>query len=216
MKNFQGQLPIILSILFLGSISAATYHRTVTLYGTTLFAPTLFFVGLYLLWLVLESKVATKEIGQSETRIDHYSLEIYAASRAVVVLTGLTIPSRMGEFGSLHAAGLLLFIAALAFRLTAIRKLGQFYSHRVRVQEGHQVISEGPYSAIRHPAYTGMILSHLGFALFFLNPWTLGLWAVFHVPAVVYRILVEEVALFKIPGYSEYARTRKRLIPLLW
>ncbi len=216
MKNLQGQLPIILSILFLGSISAATYQRVQVLHGTTLWAPTLFFAGLYLLWLLLESKVATKEIGQTETRIDKYSLEIYAASRAVVVLTGLLIPSRMGEFGVLHAIGLLLFVAALAFRLTAIRRLGQFYSHRVRVKEGHQIISEGPYNFVRHPAYTGMILSHLGFALFFLNPWTLSLWAIFHVPAVVYRILVEEVALFKIPGYGDYARTRKRLIPFVW
>jgi protein-S-isoprenylcysteine O-methyltransferase Ste14 len=100
--------------------------------------------------------------------------------------------------------------------LVAIRQLGQFYSHRVRVQSEHKIISQGPYRFVRHPAYTGMILSHLGFSLFFFNTWTLGFWALIHVPAVVYRILVEEKALFQIKGYPEYARNRKRIIPLLW
>jgi protein-S-isoprenylcysteine O-methyltransferase Ste14 len=216
MKNLQGQLPIILSVLFLGSISGATYLKAQQLQGSSLFWPTLLFVGLYLLWLILESKVATKEIGQNETTIDYYSLEIYALSRAVVVLSGLILPAHSEHFGITQAAGLILFISALIFRLTAIRKLGQFYSHRVRVREGHQIISDGPYSLVRHPAYTGMILAHLGFALFFLNPWTLGLWAFFHVPAVIYRILVEEEALFKIPGYPAYAASRKRIIPYIW
>jgi protein-S-isoprenylcysteine O-methyltransferase Ste14 len=216
MKNLQGQLPIILSLLFLGSISGATYLKAQQLQGSTLFWPTLLFVGLYLLWLILESKVATKEIGQTETTIDYYSLEIYAFSRAVVVLSGLILPAQRENVGITQAAGLILFMSALIFRLTAIRKLGQFYSHRVRVRDGHQIISDGPYSLVRHPAYTGMILAHLGFSLFFFNPWTLGLWAFFHVPAVIYRILVEEEALFKIPGYQAYAVSRKRIIPYIW
>lgn len=216
MKNFQGKLPIILSGLFVSTISIATYFRMSVIKETNLFWPTGLFVISYLLWLVLESKIAKKEIDQKETNIDHGSLEIYALSRATVVLTGLIIPSQSGDMSILHWFGLFLFIGAIAFRLIAIRKLGQFYSHRVRVQNNHQIIQEGPYKFVRHPAYTGMILSHLGFSLFFLNTWTISLWAIFHVPAVIYRILVEEKILMGIPGYKDYAKSRKRIIPFLW
>ncbi|MCE3013624.1 MAG: isoprenylcysteine carboxylmethyltransferase family protein [Proteobacteria bacterium] len=216
MRHFQGLLPILLSVLFLGSISGLTYRRAQELQGSSLFIPTLVFVGLYLLWIVLESKVATKEIGQEKTQIDSFSLELYAFSRALVVLSGLYFAPHFLELHPLHYAGLSLFMVAIVFRLVAIRQLGQFYSHRVRVQSEHKIISQGPYRFVRHPAYTGMILSHLGFSLFFFNTWTLGFWALIHVPAVVYRILVEEKALFQIKGYPEYARNRKRIIPLLW
>ena len=216
MRHFQGLLPILLSVLFLGSITGLTYLRVQALGMGPLTVATLVFVGLYLLWILLEAKVATKEIGQEKTQIDSFSLELYAFSRALVVLSGLYFAPQMIELHPLHFVGLALFILAIAFRLIAIRQLGQFYSHRVRVQAEHRIISEGPYRFVRHPAYTGMILSHLGFTLFFLNPWTLGFWALIHVPAVVYRILVEERALFQIKGYPEYAQGRKRIIPLLW
>ena len=216
MKDFQGRLPIILSFLFVISISAASIYKIRSLTGTPLFYPTIVLIGLYLLWIILEGKTAKKEIGQNQTNIDFGSLEIYALSRATVVLSGLLYPTAFLVFGPLQMAGILLFVAAVTFRLIAIRHLGKFYSHRVRVQEGHQVISDGPYRFVRHPAYVGMIFCHLGFSLFFFNPLTLAIWAFFHVPAVVYRILVEEVALFKIPGYPEYAAKRRRIIPFIW
>ncbi|MCO4793974.1 MAG: isoprenylcysteine carboxylmethyltransferase family protein [Bacteriovoracaceae bacterium] len=216
MKDFQGKLPIILSILFVGSISISSYFRCLNLVGNSLLIPTIIFAFLYLLWLVLEAKVAKKEIGQNETNIDFGSLEVYALSRATVVLTGLIIPGLHQELNPLAIAGLVIFIILIAFRLYAINHLGQFYSHRVRIKEEHTIINTGPYNYIRHPAYTGMILGHLGFSLFFFNYWTLGIWAFFHVPAVVYRILVEEKALYELPGYPEYAAKRKRLVPFIW
>lgn len=216
MKDFQGKLPIILSVLFVGSISVAGFFRIKELQGSSLFIPSIVILVLYLLWLVLESKVAQKEIGQKETTVDFGSLEIYALSRAVVVLSGLLIPGCHKEFGLVPISGILIFTVMIAFRLYAINHLGQYYSHRVRIKEEHKIVDTGPYNYVRHPAYTGMILGHLGFTLFFFNYWTLGIWALFHVPAVVYRILVEERALFELPGYPEYAAKRKRILPLIW
>lgn len=216
MKDFQGKLPIILSILFVGSISVTGFFQCKSLQGTSLFVPSIVFVVFYLVWLFAEAKVAKKEIGQKETSIDFGSLEIYALSRAVLVLTGLSTTTVHKELTALPAIGLIMFILLIVFRLYAINHLGQFYSHRVRIKEGHNIVDTGPYNFIRHPAYTGMIVGHLGFTLFFFNFWTLSLWALFHVPAVVYRIIVEERALFELSGYPEYAKTRKRLVPFLW
>lgn len=215
MKSLQGLVPIILSILFVGFIILGGGWKANQLVGTSLFIPTVLFLVLYVLWLVLESKVASKEIGMSETNVDIGSLEVYALSRATVVIVGVLM---MFETQCVwrHYVGLGLFVVAVTFRLIAIRKLGQFYSHRVRIREEHQVINTGPYNYVRHPAYTGMILAHLGFALFFYHPVTLLVWAFFHIPAIVYRILVEEKAIFEIPGYLEYSKTRKRLLPFIW
>jgi protein-S-isoprenylcysteine O-methyltransferase Ste14 len=197
MKDFQGKLPIILSILFVGSISLTGYFQCKSLYGTSLFIPSVLVVVLYLVWLFAEAKVAKKEIGQKETSIDFGSLEIYALSRAVLVLTGLSTTTVHKEISAFPIIGVVLFIVLIVFRLYAINHLGQFYSHRVRIKEGHNIVDTGPYNFIRHPAYTGMIVGHLGFTLLFFNYWTLSLWALFHVPAVVYRIMVEERALFE-------------------
>jgi len=216
MKDFQGKLPIILSILFVGSISLTGFFQCRSLMGTSLFGPAIAIVVLYLLWLFAEAKVAKKEIGQKETSIDFGSLEVYALSRAVLVLTGLATTTVHKELNWMPVLGLILFIVLIVFRLYAINHLGQFYSHRVRIKEGHNIVDTGPYNFIRHPAYTGMIIGHLGFTLFFFNYWTLSIWALFHVPAVVYRIMVEEKALYQLEGYPEYAESRKRLVPFLW
>ena len=36
------------------------------------------------------------------------------------------------------------------------------------------------------------------------------------VPAIVLRIRVEEKMLFQLDEYAEYARLRKRIVPLIW
>ncbi len=57
-----------------------------------------------------------------------------------------------------------------------------------------------------------MIAAHAGLTLFFFNWVTLAVL----VPAIVLRILVEERMVFGIAGYSDFARTRKRLISAIW
>lgn len=216
MRSFQGILPLLLSILFLVSILGTGYIKLEQLQGTHYYWPTAIFIVLYILWIFLESKVAKKEIGEESTKADLGSLEIYALSRALVVLSGLVVP--MNHSGSLlwPLIGLGLFVSAVIFRLYSIRHLGQFYSHRVRIRTEHKIIQDGPYALVRHPAYTGMILAHLGFSLYFFNYVTLTLWAFFHIPAVAYRILVEEKSLMKLEGYWDYAKSKKRLFPFIW
>jgi len=112
--------------------------------------------------------------------------------------------------------GMALFMAGIVWRLYAIRTLGKFYSHRVRTVTQHRIINTGPYRYLRHPAYTGMLVSHLGFVLFFFNPVAFVLYLCLFIPSVVTRILVEEKTLFEIDGYAEFSKSRARLLPLLW
>jgi protein-S-isoprenylcysteine O-methyltransferase Ste14 len=114
------------------------------------------------------------------------------------------------------AFGLAVFVVAVALRLLAIRELGRFYSHRVRVEGDHRVVDAGPYRFLRHPAYTGMLLAHAGFVLVFFHPVAAAALLLVFVPAVVARIRVEEAALANLDGWTAYSRTRARLLPGVW
>jgi protein-S-isoprenylcysteine O-methyltransferase Ste14 len=86
----------------------------------------------------------------------------------------------------------------------------------VREVKDHRIIDSGPYKYIRHPAYAGMIIAHLGIVLYFFNPITPLIFFLAFLPSIVLRISVEEKTLFRIEGYFIYAENRKRLIPLIW
>lgn len=169
----------------------------------------------YVAWLFAERQVSLSEPDKGETKRDLGTCEVYALGRALTVLLALALPTVVVPL-PVMVAGVALFLFGVLFRLWAIRTLGQFYSHRVRLVGDHKVVSTGPYRKVRHPAYTGMLTAHLGFVLVFPNIGAaLALGALF-IPAVVRRILVEERSLFELDGYPEFAAGRKRLVPFVW
>lgn len=111
---------------------------------------------------------------------------------------------------------MLLFIAGIALRRSAITALGRFYSRRVRTLANHQVVTRGPYQFVRHPAYTGVIIAHTGMTLVLLNLASALTLVLLVVPAFLWRIRVEERLLSQLPEYAEYARGRRRLVPYVW
>ena len=94
-----------------------------------------------------------------------------------------------------------------------------YFSEVVRIQEdrGHQVATDGPYRFVRHPGYSGAILSLLG------SPLLLGSWWAF-IPAVigiggyVLRTALEDKTLqLELEGYQAYTeQVHYRLIPGVW
>ena len=49
------------------------------------------------------------------------------------------------------------------------RHLGRYFRFETSIQKDHKLIVSGPYSIVRHPSYTGLILILCG-----LFPWYLG------------------------------------------
>ena len=90
-------------------------------------------------------------------------------------------------------------------------------STAVRVNEGQEVVSTGPYGVVRHPMYAGALL------MLFFTPLALGSYwglAVF-LPmclTIAVRLTEEEKFLRRsLPGYDEYCkRVRYHLVPLVW
>jgi protein-S-isoprenylcysteine O-methyltransferase Ste14 len=61
--------------------------------------------------------------------------------------------------------GVLLTAAGVAVAFWARWNLGANWSGTVTLKEGHELIRTGPYRAIRHPIYTGILLAMLGTAV---------------------------------------------------
>jgi protein-S-isoprenylcysteine O-methyltransferase Ste14 len=115
------------------------------------------------------------------------------------------------------SAGILLMLLGIFVRQWAIATLGRFFSLTVRVSQDHKVVSNGPYRLVRHPSYTGALLSSMGLGL------ALGSWGALLVILLIfglvfgYRISVEEKTLRANLGddYAMYMKRTKRLIPYL-
>ncbi len=110
---------------------------------------------------------------------------------------------------------MMVLLAGIVFRATAILSLGKAFSSNVAIRSNQKIYRGGLYRYLRHPAYTGSLLAFLGLGIEVRN-W-LGFCVLF-VPitaAFLYRIYVEEIALNEAFGaeYAAYSRQTKRLIP---
>ncbi len=56
-------------------------------------------------------------------------------------------------------------IAGLLFAIWAREHLGSNWSRSVTIKQGHELITTGPYSVVRHPIYTGILTGFLGSAI---------------------------------------------------
>src|SRR5207249_12010572 len=68
-----------------------------------------------------------------------------------------------GPFG--EWLGVLLTATGIAVAFWARWHLGTNWSGVITLKEGHELIRTGPYSSIRHPIYTGILLALLGTAI---------------------------------------------------
>lgn len=85
----------------------------------------------------------------------------------------------------------------MVLRFFAVFTLGKFFTVDVALRPDHKIKKNGLYKIIRHPSYTGSLLSFFGFGLS-LNNWISLFIIIFLVfPSFLYRIKVEENLLLK-------------------
>jgi protein-S-isoprenylcysteine O-methyltransferase Ste14 len=112
---------------------------------------------------------------------------------------------------------MLLAVWSVCFCAAAIRTLGRQWSLAARVVEGHKLVTQGPYSIVRNPIYTGM------FGLLLASGLAVSHWIGVLIAIVIFsigtyiRVRSEERLLREMFGneFDEYARKVRAVIPLL-
>lgn len=114
--------------------------------------------------------------------------------------------------------GVVLVLAGVALRAWAILSLGRYFRREVTIEPGQRLVRRGPYRVLRHPSYTGILLSFAGLGLAF-GSWVSAAVAVLILFAgMLPRIRIEERALAQAFGadYTDYAKSTARVLPHLW
>jgi len=96
--------------------------------------------------------------------------------------------------------------------------LGRFFTVDVATYTDQRVVDAPPYRRIRHPSYSGSMLSLVGTGLM-LGHWLgLLLIALASIVTFGYRVRLEERALLAALGepYAAYMRRTKRFVPFLF
>ncbi len=116
---------------------------------------------------------------------------------------------------ALLASGLA--IASVWMILAAVRALGKQWAIAARVVEGHNLITEGPYSIVRNPMYTGMFGMMIATGLAVSYWWTLPPAIVAFLFGTMLRVRTEEKLLRETFGneFEEYIRRVPALLPRL-
>jgi protein-S-isoprenylcysteine O-methyltransferase Ste14 len=123
----------------------------------------------------------------------------------------------MAENSNLRWIGWMLGALGLGLIFRSGLALGRFYSREVTLQEGHRLITHGPYRIIRHPRYLGIFIMGAGLALLFRSWIGLALTAL-AMAIVLFRIHDEEALMHREFGaaWEAYCRISHKLIPYIW
>lgn len=114
--------------------------------------------------------------------------------------------------------GLGAIILGAGLRWTAIWQLGKYFTTNLAFDNTQTLVDKGLYGFIRHPSYTGSLLSFFGLGLA-LNNWA-SLVVLFPLvtSAFLYRMHLEEKMMAEEMGqaYVDYQARTKRLIPFVY
>jgi protein-S-isoprenylcysteine O-methyltransferase Ste14 len=113
----------------------------------------------------------------------------------------------------LNLTSTLLVVVGTVFALYSALRLGRSLS---MMSEARQLVTCGPYAAIRHPLYLGEGIALVGLTLQFLSPWAL-LILVLQCACQVVRMRNEERILSRVfPEYGSYMARTARLVPYIY
>ncbi len=109
----------------------------------------------------------------------------------------------------------LMLVAGLAVRWTAIVTLGRSFSANVAIHATQTLHTQGLFRFVRHPSYSGLFLIFLALGLHPANWFGLAIVFIPCSAALLYRIHVEEAVLQQAFGrqYTQYSARTHRLIP---
>lgn len=188
--------------------------------------------GTQVFWLIVGLSWAASELLIALLTRKHLTLDTHVELRSekliwIVICSTLLIALTTKNFHWLPIAlsasnklntGLTLLIGGLALRLYAVYSLGTLFSTQVSIQAKHRLINKGPYHYIRHPSYTGLILSFCGAGVAMGDFLSLLILTIPLTYILIKRINIEELLLQRHFGkhYDQYCQQTKKMIPGLY
>jgi protein-S-isoprenylcysteine O-methyltransferase Ste14 len=104
------------------------------------------------------------------------------------------------------SVSILALIVAVFARLSLGRSIGFVPAQR-------DIITRGAYRFVRHPIYTGLILSYIGFSIRMFSPLNVTM-SLFVIGLIVLKSFIEEGFLREVPDYADYLdRVKWRWFP---
>lgn len=182
------------------------------------------FFAVFLTWSVIET-VIYKDPETFVVKDNDQRSYMYLQLSSLLVLFYALFDFTSYQWSRLHeaepaviGAGFVLFFINAAVRYTAITQLGALYNPRVALYGEHHLVDTGIYRYIRHPMYLSAILNTISISLIFSSWGGLVIIALAVLPAVWYRIRIEEEFLLHHFGdaYFSYVQRSKRLLPGIW
>ncbi len=157
-----------------------------------------------------------------ESREKHADQSRIIKASSVALLLIFILPGLDHRFGWSQVPPAVVIIAVILVILSygfilLVWRANSYAARTVKVEEGQNVITNGPYALVRHPMYMGLMFFYI------LSPLALGSWwavipSLLIIPILVVRIVHEERLLAnELAGYKDYMKsTRYRLIPGIW
>ena len=93
----------------------------------------------------------------------HPSLLSFLSVSPTTLVNYTTIPP-------MFILGSILLATGASLRALCYRYLGKNFTFQLALRKGHTLCTGGPYSIVRHPSYTGIILCLLGHTLCMISP----------------------------------------------
>jgi protein-S-isoprenylcysteine O-methyltransferase Ste14 len=188
-------------------------------------ALTIIFVVALLVWIIPErigSLVLRSARDPTARRQDRGSLVVLYATIIVGVGTGFVLAVEWPSAAipwlrpEVTLVGLILMPLGVALRWWSIVTLGRYFTLDVAVRSTQTVVQSGPYRFVRHPSYSGTLLTLLGVGLALANWASVVVILACGLAGLLYRVRVEERALAEALGqpYVDYMRHTRRFIPL--
>ena len=181
----------------------------------------LLFIIVFSLWAVSEL-YNTFETRRYRQTIDAHRNDQGSYWIILLVVWGSMIVSflarafNLGVFhGNLQFLGIGVVLLGIVLREWSVLSLGKFFTVSVMVISGQILVERGPYRWLRHPAYSGSILSLVGFPLS-IGTWVGALLVLFlSMTGYLNRVRIEEKLLLEALGdeYRAYMQHTWRFFP---
>lgn len=173
-------------------------------------------------WLLAEVLYSWRLRDHQQKNTDQHSLLLLWCSVIIGVSFGVCIALWKGTAFQqalwIQSCALVIMIVGIIGRARVIAVLGEFFTVNVRIHQHHQLKTDGFFRRVRHPSYSFLLLTFLGFCII-LNHWIAALAVMLPVLLAFHRrIVLEETVLLTHFGkdYKNYQYRTAKLIPWIW